>query len=72
MKKNIYIEFYGEQVPEEDLLKTAGELWDSLGNRAEDLRKVNLYVKPEDNRVYCVFNDELQADFPILSDSGQF
>ncbi len=65
MKTTFYVEFYGKQLSENTLLDEAKKLWVASGKKAEDLKDVTLYVKPEDNQVYCVFNDEINASFPI-------
>lgn len=70
MKQNVYIEFYGEQVFQEDLIQEAQKIWAESGKKPEELRKISLYVKPEDNRVYYVFNEEEEGSFPILDNQN--
>lgn len=65
MKSNFYVEFYGKQVSEDALLDEAKKLWTNAGRKAADLKSITLYVKPEDNQVYCVFNDDETDCFPI-------
>lgn len=65
MKSTFYIEFYGKQVDEELLVKEAKDIWTKSGRKAADLKSLNLYVKPEENMVYYVFNDDETGSFSI-------
>lgn len=65
MKSTFYVEYYGKQVEEAALIKTAKEVWKNSGKKATDLKSLNLYVKPEENTVYYVFNDDESGSFSI-------
>ncbi len=65
MKSTFFVEFYGKQVEEAALIKTAKEIWKNSGKKATDLKSLNLYVKPEENTVYYVFNDDESGSFAI-------
>ncbi len=65
MKSTFYVEYYGKQVEEAALIKTAKEVWKNSGKKATDLKSLNLYVKPEENTVYYVFNDDESGSFAI-------
>lgn len=58
MKSNIYVEYKGNQTACKDILAAAKKVWVSDGNKVKDLDTVDLYVKPEENAVYYVFNGE--------------
>lgn len=58
LKSNIYVEFEGKQTACKDILAAAKKVWVSGGNKVKDLNTVDLYVKPEENAVYYVFNEE--------------
>ncbi len=68
MKANVYVEFYGKQLVEADLVAAAKKIWTNKGNKCADLKKLNLYIKPEDNTVYCVFNDDETDSFSLGAD----
>ena len=58
--KNVYVEFWGGQtkVDVEAYEKRVKDIWLNDWNRlAKDLKKIDLYIKPEDNKVYFVVND---------------
>lgn len=65
MKSNVYLEYQEKQIKESDIVAQAKALWKTMGNTAASLKSLNLYVKPEDNTVYCVFNDDIEATFNI-------
>lgn len=65
MKSNFYIEYYGKQIEEADLIKKAKAIWTKSGKKVADLTSLNLYVKPEENMAYYVFNDDETGNFSI-------
>lgn len=67
MKTNIYVEFYGEQVSKDDLIKEAEKIWVEAGKKAKDIKKIELYIKPEEDRAYYVINDEFDGSFHIIN-----
>ena len=55
----------GREYTEADLINNAKNVWKyDLGKKTADLTKVELYVKPEDNKVYYVMND-VEGDFNL-------
>lgn len=65
MKSNFYVEYYGKQLDEADLIKEAKAIWAESGKKPADLKSISLYVKPEENKVYYVFNDSETGSFDI-------
>lgn len=65
MKSNFYIEYYGKQIDQAALIKEAKSIWTKSGKKAADLKSLNLYVKPEENTAYYVFNDDETGSFVI-------
>uniref|UniRef100_UPI004055F1C5 DUF6465 family protein n=1 Tax=Acetatifactor sp. TaxID=1872090 RepID=UPI004055F1C5 len=58
VKTAMQIQFNGKSYTEEDLMKIAKDVWKyDLKQNDEDLVSVELYVKPEENKVYYVMND---------------
>ena len=72
MKENIYIEFYGEQILQSDVVAEAKKIWKDSGKKAADLKKLEIYVKPEDDRIYYVFNCDESGSFPIINTQNDF
>ncbi|MBO4864074.1 MAG: hypothetical protein J5517_06900 [Eubacterium sp.] len=72
MKTNVYIEFYGEQINQADVIKDAEKIWKDAGNKPANLKKLEVYIKPEDDRVYYVFNGDITGSFPIINTQNDF
>lgn len=65
MKSTFYVEYYGKQVDEASLVKAAKAIWTNSGKKAADLKSLELYVKPEENMVYYVFNEDETGSFSV-------
>ena len=57
MKANLYVEFQGKKIETKEVLASAKKVWVEAGNKVKDLNTVDLYIKPEENAAYYVFND---------------
>ncbi|MBQ4521567.1 MAG: hypothetical protein IJA10_01270 [Lachnospiraceae bacterium] len=66
MKSTFYVEYAGNQVEDKAIIAQAKAIWTQQGNKMKDLTSLNLYVKPEENAVYYVFNDEISGQFPLV------
>lgn len=65
MKSSMYLEFQGKQLDEKELVGKAKKIWVENGNKASELTSLKLYIKPEENQAYYVFNDEVFGSFPL-------
>lgn len=65
MKSNIYVEYQGVQKEQKEFVAAAKEIWVGLGNKIKDIETLELYVKPEENFVYYVFNGDVTGKFPL-------
>lgn len=62
----VAIQFADKNYTAEDLAKIANDVWVyDYGKDVADLKDVQLYVKPEESKVYYVFNNEIAGDFMI-------
>lgn len=58
VKSALHIQFGGKSYADEDLMKIAKDVWKyDLKQKVADLTNVELYVKPEENKVYYVMNN---------------
>ena len=65
-KVSVNLQFAGKEYKAEDFEKMAKDVWQyDLGKKAADLKNVDLYVKPEENKVYYVMNGDVTGDFDI-------
>ena len=72
MKKEFYIEYFGEQVPEEELIETAKKIWADAGNKPADLKDIKLYLNVEEDAVYYVFNNNVSGSFHVVNTHNDF
>lgn len=62
----LHIQYGGKAYSQEDLMKIAKDVWKyDLKRKAGELDSVELYVKPEENKVYYVMNGEFTGSFDI-------
>lgn len=66
LKSEVCVQFDGKSYTEEELVKIAKDVWKyDLKQKAGDLTKVELYVKPEESMVYYVMNNDFAGSFSI-------
>lgn len=66
LKSAVHVQFSGKSYSEEDLVKMAKDVWKyDLKQKPRSLESVELYVKPEENMVYYVMNQEFTGSFYI-------
>ena len=50
----VRIQYLGKDVAVKDKVKEIKAIWQKAGNRVRDIKDIELYVKPEDNKIYFV------------------
>lgn len=65
MKSTLYVEYQEKQMDEKELVAKAKKIWTDGGRKVSELTSLQLYVKPEENMAYCVFNDDIQDEFSL-------
>ena len=65
MKSTLYVEYQEKQMNEKDLVAKAKQIWTDEGRKFSALTSLQLYVKPEENMAYYVFNDEIKGEFSL-------
>ncbi len=65
MKSNLVLQFGGREADEASFVKKAQEDWKKAGNKTSDIKELNLYVQPENSKVYYVINNDFSGDFEI-------
>lgn len=64
--ETVNFQFSGKSYTPESLLKSCKDVWKyDLGGKEEDLKSVELYVKPEENTTYYVINGDITGSFFI-------
>lgn len=65
-KNVLHIQFSGKSYSQDELVKMAQDVWKyDLKQKVRELASIELYVKPEENKVYYVMNQEFTGDFLI-------
>ena len=55
----VTLQYGGKEIDTDALIKAAKDIWRyDMGRKMGDLKNVDIYIKPEENRVYYVLNDE--------------
>lgn len=72
MKTSVYVEFYGEQVSQDELVTEVEKLWVAAGNKKGDIKKIDLYIVPEEDRAYYVVNESFEGSFHIINTQNDF
>ncbi len=65
MKSNLVLQFNGRDRDEASMIKEAQQAWTKAGNKAADIKKLELYAQPENSVVYYVINDDFKGSFEI-------
>lgn len=55
-KTELFIQFAGYEISQEDLVARVKEAWVKDGNKVSEIVTMSLYVKPEDYKAYYVIN----------------
>lgn len=64
--ETVNFQFSGKSYTPDDLLKSCKDVWKyDLGGKEEDLKSIELYVKPEENTTYYVINGDVTGSFFI-------
>ncbi|WP_051226608.1 DUF6465 family protein [Butyrivibrio sp. MC2013] len=66
VKTNVEIQYDGKSVTYDEILTKAKSFWTGeLGKKASELKTLDLYVKPEEGRVYYVANGVDSGSFEL-------
>lgn len=66
VKTKIAVQFGGKGYETDDFVKMAKDVWTfDLKREVADLKQIDLYVKPEESKVYYVFNGSELGSFDI-------
>ena len=72
MRIDFYVEYFRKQVYKDEHVDIAKNIWIDKGNKESDLKTLDLYLKPEDNAVYYVFNNSENGSFIVDKDQNDF
>lgn len=55
-EKNVYIQFSGSEYKMEDIMENIKAVWAAEGHRPSSIKKIDMYIKPEEKAAYYVIN----------------
>ncbi len=67
MKETFVLQFGGKDTDGKDLKDTAKKIYTEKGHKASEMKKLSLYIQPENGKVYYVVNEGTEAE-----DKGDF
>ena len=66
VKEEVNFQFSGTSYTSEDLIRITRDVWKyDLNGKEEDVKSIELYVKPEENTAYYVINGDVTGSFFI-------
>ncbi|MCR5746957.1 MAG: DUF6465 family protein [Lachnospiraceae bacterium] len=65
MKSELTIQFAGKENVESELVAAAKADYEAKCDKPVAVKKLDLYVQPENSIVYYVVNDDFKGDFQI-------
>ena len=66
VNETVNFQFNGKSYTPEDLVKSCKDVWKyDLNGKEEDIKSIELYVKPEENSTYYVINGDVTGSFFI-------
>ncbi len=64
-KQEVYIQFGGREVLEQEVLDKVKKAWTGMGNKVGDMLDVKIYIKLEDAVAYYVINGDVTGSVEI-------
>lgn len=57
--RQVFVQFGGREVATENIMNKVEAAWAAMGNKAEDMTDVKIYIKPEEFMAYYVINGDV-------------
>ena len=65
-EQEMILQFGGREIKEKDLYERIQQIWiEGYGKKAEELKSLKVYVKPEDFTAYYVINDDVTGSIDL-------
>ena len=65
MKSELTIQYGGKDCSESSLVTAAKNAFKAAGNKVSDVKKIELYVQPENSVAYFVINGDFKGEIGI-------
>lgn len=60
VKPSVFVQYQGMEYSDADIMSKVVAAWEAEGKKASAIKRVKLYVKPEDGKAYYVINERLK------------
>ena len=61
---DVYVQFMGMELPTKEIVANVKKAWAGMtGKKEEDIKELQVYVKPEENKAYYVVNGEADGNY---------
>ena len=57
-KTSFYLQYMGKEISTEEITQKVHEAWKTLGKNVDEIKTLNVYLKPEEAAAYYVINEE--------------
>ena len=64
-KTNLVVQSCGLEVSEADIVAKIKEIWVNDGKLVKDIKALDMYVKPEEKKVYYIIDGDVNGDLDI-------
>ena len=65
VKTSFYLQYMGKEVSTEEITKKVHEAWTASGKSVDEIKTLNVYMKPEEAAAYYVINEETTGKVAI-------
>lgn len=65
-KSRLFVQFKGHELEEKEIIAAVKQKWKEAGNMVKDLKELDLYVKPEEGKVYYRINGEFSGNIAFI------
>ena len=63
MKTKFTVEFAGKSVDNAELEKNITNIWTEAGNKASEIKSLQVFLQPDNSIAYFVINDDFKGDY---------
>lgn len=62
---NVYYQFNGIEITEQEITQRIKDNWTNAGHKISEIKELNMYIKPEDKKVYYLINGSEQGSIEL-------
>lgn len=60
VKPDVFVQFGGQEYSEKSIMEKVVSAWEAEGKKPSAIKRIRLYVKPEEGKAYYVINEKLK------------